>query len=101
MTLSITEKGKGVNADAVKVTPFPLAWCVFCVCSFLSFARAAAADRQLRAYRLALVTRRPRIKNGSRSKPLVVCAAPFQLFFAMLVWTDYVVVLLRILVLRM
>jgi hypothetical protein len=99
MALSITEKGKGVNADAVKVTPFPLAWCVFCVCSFLSFARAA--DRQLRAYRLALVTRRPRIKNGSRSKPLVVCAAPFQFVFAMLVWTDYVVVLLRILVLRM
>jgi hypothetical protein len=85
MTSSITEKGKGANADAVKVAPFcPLAWPVFCVYSPLSFSRAV--NRQLKTYRLALITRRPRIKKRQPAQaPRGICAAPFQLFFAVLV----------------
>ena len=72
MTSSITKKGKGANADAVKVTPFSLAWSVFCVYSFLSFSRAV--NRQLKTYRLALVT-----KKGKGANADAVKVTPFSL----------------------
>jgi hypothetical protein len=98
MTSSITEKGKGANADAVKVFPFSLAWFVFCVCSFLSFSRAV--NRQLITYRLAAgytPSSNKKRQPVQASRGICMCA---PLYFAVFVWTDYVV-LLRILVLRM
>ena len=67
--------------------------------SFLSLVQRI--NRQLKTYRLALVAHRPRIKKAAGPSPSWYVLHLFQFCFAVLVSTDYIVVLLRILVLQM